>query len=372
MAQRKMAIGFFSPNGKSLLVGIALLLIVAIGCGGCPTEPQADESPRKEREDATPMKSQASNKEEKKAEETKAPQVPERRIPLRKIIAEAQTAAKSQIFSPPTKQELLQMESLVGRLLDCIAGNRPVPFEEFEREATTLGFELFLDSDGTDRFWILREITELKRGGGLFLFRTSIPKHPLVLQAPHSFSDKETGRIAEEIFKGASIFALLVNTMHRYAAKKAGISSRKGVCLSDFSHTEQSHLHFVSVALSKKLPRASFFQVHGFERSKHRQIDPEIMLIVSKGRASFLSDPFLDKLCWLLKGVLGPKGFAIYGKNIHILGGVNNVQGDYINSYSDDRFYHMELSRGFRRKLLSDRKLLTRFVDVFRRLARRA
>ncbi|MHC4390044.1 MAG: hypothetical protein ACYS22_01845, partial [Planctomycetota bacterium] len=202
----------------------------------------------------------------------------------------------------------------------------------------------------------LREAPGIRRGGGIYLFRVA-PTSPVVLQAPHSFFDRGTRTLAERTFATTGVAALMLNTVHRYE----GGRPRKDHP-SDVAHQDGSLYQAATRGLARVLPQAAFVQVHGFRAKSHPDLDG-VDLVVSQGSQFGTHDPRFTRLANALRAALPDRTIATYGDEARSLGGTRNVQGRFINAYTDDVFYHLELSDGLRDALAADASLRDRLVQ---------
>lgn len=364
--------------GGALFAGA--LLACGGGQGGGPAAPDAAEEPPAarrppagaaapiERADAlqTPLDALAGTRELVDLGES----------PLAAAIQAAQDARDEPAYLPPTAAELRRFEEIVtalGRaalLATQLEGPEsarttvlglPLSFERAERlcyAASLLGFELAVGGGGD--WLLLRELEGVRRGGGVYALRTRLPhpEAPLVLQAPHAFYDVRTGEIALGLFEGVPADALMLNTVHRYRGALGGSA--------DLAHLEESYFQAATRGLAAALAGARVVQLHGYSPERHPELG-EAQLVASKGSAARIRDPVFDVLVQQLRAALGEKAVVVYGVEVRKLGGTTNAQGRYLNAYTDDLFYHLELAHGLRTRLAQEPPLAGAFAAAFRR-----
>jgi hypothetical protein len=242
---------------------------------------------------------------------------------------------------------------------------------DWNAQAQRLGLELVLARErerAPETIVLVREIVGIRRGGGVYALRAR-PLAPgraaLVIEAPHCFFDTGTGPIAREVFERTGALALALNTVHRYLGKE---KPPPGVSPADVAHAERSYFQAFTVGASRALARAAFVQIHGFAAEAHPEL-AGIELVASKGTAAGVEDRVFDGLVRRLRAALGAKEVAVFGRETRSLGATENAQGRFLNGYSDDLFYHLEMSRALRARLGADEGLRARFADALRPLA---
>ncbi|MCA9701288.1 MAG: hypothetical protein KC431_27445, partial [Myxococcales bacterium] len=214
-----------------------------------------------------------------------------------------------------------------------------------------LGIEL---GGSSVRVWLLREAGNTRRGLGAYLIRRGelAPRgDELLLQAPHSFFDKHTGKLALDLFLRTSTAvhgprALFVNNVHRYRREDGSKGKRTGGDNpADAAHAVDHPLARVSARLLRKRP-LQLIQLHGFAAEL---VDPDA--IVSAGtdepsRASLAVQRGMQRALPELR-------IAQYGVEADRLGGTGNIQGA---AARDARrcFVHVELADRLRERLMED------------------
>ncbi|KYF92004.1 hypothetical protein BE20_13090 [Sorangium cellulosum] len=270
--------------------------------------------------------------------------------------------------------------------------------------------------------WVLSEDDSRRRGAAAVVLRTGAAA-PLIVEAPHTFFDQGTLPIALAIFEAQRARALIVNTSHRYGggpkpsnavgddegegtggasadeaaaetqatgdgARTAG-SGRAGsgvtgagggdgvqgagggargdivaargrpaatLAFADVAHAERSFFLSAHRALLQSFPGVPTVQLHGFQDSSA----PDAAAIASAvGHGANL-----ERLLAPLRAVVSDGKVLAYPADIKKLGGATNVQARWSRQMGAP-FYHLELSRALRDKLLTDEDLRRRFAAAF-------
>ncbi|WP_437565644.1 hypothetical protein [Sorangium sp. So ce542] len=271
--------------------------------------------------------------------------------------------------------------------------------------------------------WVLSEDDSRRRGAAAVVLRTGAAA-PLIVEAPHTFFDQGTLPIALAIFEAQRARALIVNTSHRYGggpkpsnavgddegegtggasadeaaaetqatgdgartagSGRAGSGGATGVggsdgvqgagggarrdivaarerpaatlAFADVAHAERSFFLSAHRALLQSFPGMPAVQLHGFQDSSA----PDATAIASAvGHGANL-----ERLLAPLRAVVGDGKVLAYPADIKKLGGATNVQARWSRQMGAP-FYHVELSRALRDKLLADEALRRRFAAAF-------
>lgn len=321
--------------------------------------------------------------------------------PLARIVADAQGDGRAP-FAAPSAEEQAAFAAIVEEITRVAlappgtgtGGGGPdlARLAEPNGRARALGFEIVIARDernpgedgeaprraerrepgrsaspgGEETLLVLREMDGIRRGGGVYVWRTraGAAARPLVIQAPHSFFDAGTGAIARALFERTGAAALAINTVHRYQGKEKPPATK--IAPADVAHSERTYFQSFTIGTSRALGKAAYVQIHGYDPDAH----PELAgfdAVASKGDAAGVADATFDRLLGALGAVVGPGRIAVYGREARTLGATANVQGRYLNAYSDDAFYHLELSRPLRTRINADAAFRERFAEAFRR-----
>ncbi len=383
-----------SPAARPLGVSLALAAAIA-ATTGCPDR----EAPASSSSDPGPAGA---------AGEAATLPVELRAEALADVVRDAQRDPRRGIFVPPSAKEMEVMEGLTASLgaaardsgrtaaagptegpgpgadgppprgslappAAAPAGLPPAfgPVERWAVGAASVGFELFALESAASRLVVLREAQDARRGGGIYALRAVIRGRPLVLQAPHAFHDVGTGDLAREAFEATGAAALTLNTVHRHLGAREGAPSSGSP--ADVAHVPMSHFQGATRGLARALPRAVFCQIHGYSAARHPELSG-IDLVASRGEASAVADPAFDRLVDRLERLAGKGRVAVYGRDPRAdrLGATRNVQGRFLNAYSDDAFYHLELSAGLRERLGQEPALRAEFIAALGALVEEA
>jgi len=199
--------------------------------------------------------------------------------------------------------------------------------------------------------WILEELPGSRRGTGVVVVRIG-PAAPRMVEAPHTFFDAGTLPLALAVFRGGRARALLVNTVHRYAAVglRAPVRSEDGdepaaACPSDVAHAPASFLLAAHEALLAVEPALWAVQLHGFADATA----PDAAVILSA--AGTVADT--ARAAGALGALLGADRVRRYPEDIGVLGGRTNVMARS-SAHHGAPFLHVEVARRWRDRLVAD------------------
>jgi len=208
------------------------------------------------------------------------------------------------------------------------------------RDWQKIGFELTLITHQGEKIAALRELPGQKRGRGAYLIRQQSLSTPL-LQAPHRYFDKRSGKLVMQLFLQSPFKAVAWNTVHR---KKA-----------DLARQQNSYLTAFARAQTASLPESLLIQVHGYSSSqRNTPSGREAALILSAGhhwpsnRHRRLADCLQQRVS--NKAMLFPM-------QTRELGGTLNPVASALHQAGFDIFVHLELSASLRQQLADDIRL---------------
>ncbi len=236
----------------------------------------------------------------------------------------AMPRAGSQGFIVPTDAELNLFADIVAKIQNgeaALAGGVAAQF----------GFELVQYYDRPDNNsieWLLREIKPIRKGWGLYIFRSSAA-HDIIVEAPHPLADEGTPAIAAQIYRVLQARALLVAGAHRDANLDRS---------ADVAHHAQSIFEAVHAAITKT-SSTIILQIHGFAAGKHPGY-PQVVLSSDESASSDV----IDRLAAALSGQ-GIKVGVCGGGQYTDLCGETNVQSRNIGPAI---FIHIELDGAMR------------------------
>jgi hypothetical protein len=278
------------------------------------------------------------------------------------VISEAKRATKG--FVLPDDRELAKIAEVTKNLILGMSED-PTLIDKAHQLASDLGFEIKTINHSSGSYIVLREEIEKGKhgsGDGIYIFRNLKQikgKRVVIIQSPHSIYETSTSYISRSVFEKTDAFALFVNTIHRYSTEKNGKYE------SDVAHNQKSYFYSITKVLCDHFESALVIQFHGYDSSKHPDVDGNISVILSDGKDHHRKSTDFRRIVQRFMGLLGEDKVGIFGVNCHELGGTYNVQGDYINSRSDDTFIHVELSEKLRREFTRNKHLRTGFISIF-------
>ncbi|WP_437669070.1 hypothetical protein [Sorangium sp. So ce131] len=325
------------------------------------------------------------------------------------------------VAEPPDDAEEAAYGAWVTAAARAAQGRQPPP-------AAPAGFALRV-VPGRD-LWVLSEDGSRRRGAAAVVLRAGAAA-PLIVEAPHTFFDRGTLPIALALFEAQRARALIVNTSHRYGggprpgdagpddegaesgsgsadeegagggaqgaggAAQGGAGATQGagggrrgaagggerdsgrggardddlaarartaaaLAFADVAHAERSFFLSAHRALLQSFPGAPAVQLHGFQDSSA----PDAAAVVS----AVGPGADLDRLLGPLRAAVGDGKVLPYPAEIKKLGGSTNVQARWSRQVGAP-FYHVELSRTLRDKLVEDAELRRRFAGAFAGIA---
>jgi hypothetical protein len=250
----------------------------------------------------------------------------------------APSAAEEQIYASWT--ELVSRAAFSGRLPTTAAPE---------------GFAGFLAERGT--LWVLAEEPDRKRGAGTIVLNPSSSVRVLV-EAPHTFFDRNTLDVALTVFRTLGARALIVNTLHRGSG--ASEDDRVGLSLSgkseaDAAHAEHTFFLAAHRALVKEDPALTTLQLHGFRDDAVPGVDIVVSAARTRGNAKVLADA--------LRSVLEAERVRAYPDDVRKLGGTTNIEAAASHELGSQLF-HLEMSASLRNRLAEDTALAERFAKA--------
>jgi len=206
-------------------------------------------------------------------------------------------------------------------------------------------------------FYVLEEGIPQSNYWGTFVFSKTPTRNNLIIQAPHSKFDTNTGKQAVYCFKNTVAKAVFINGTHRCNSDSfSACSGTTSVCgssdpyrISDMAHNINSMFQKTTENLFNNISNSVFIQLHGFAKQAS---DPYV--IMSNGTRE---TPAMDYTV-LIKDALLAEDNTLTFELVHIntswtrLTGFTNTQGRLINDSSDHcstsatstsgRFIHIE------------------------------
>lgn len=226
---------------------------------------------------------------------------------------------------------------------------------------TTLNYQIteFTDTSISPNqlFYVLEEKSPQSNYWGTYIFSQTPIRNNLIIQAPHSKFDTNTGEEAIFCFKNTVARAVFINGTHRCNSNSfSSCSGTTSVCgsndsykISDLAHTTTSMFQKTTENIFAKISNSVFIQLHGFGK---QSTDPYV--IMSNGTRE---TPTTDYAV-MIKDALLTEDSTLTFELAHIntswtrLIGFTNTQGRLINNSSNfcntsattstGRFVHVE------------------------------
>ncbi|MBN2056790.1 hypothetical protein JW905_17815 [bacterium] len=207
------------------------------------------------------------------------------------------------------------------------------------------------------------------RGAGIYLFKAEPPPaHPVLLEAPHSLTDIDTGTIALALFLDSNASGLFMNSMKRRCNNQDGeddVSESNDLC--DLAHNPDTLYQTATEAYFMVRPETLLIQLHGFGAYKELPGSDEDMVILSNGRRYEHPGWPMNLCIGLFSRVFGDR-VLVFGRDTNLFGATTNVQGGFVNRFRRGAFLHVEMSRRLRRGLLNSEEQRAAFHGVWRRI----
>jgi len=255
-------------------------------------------------------------------------------------------AARDGRYRAPSAAELRQATALFRREL---AGD---PAPGLRRDWRALGWERHTLKLGNQNCRVLYEAAGRREGRGFYLF---CPRAAgcAVLQAPHSFKDLHTGRIALALAGKGRFRATAWNTVPRYSEDAQGRRD------ADLAHLPESYFTALARAVAEHADSGPLIQLHGFSRAARRDDGRDAHIILSNGTRR--PGTRILELAGRLRQAFG-LDTRVYPLDIQELGALTNRQGQVMRAAGRDDFVHIELSLELRRRLREDAAARARFA----------
>lgn len=258
-------------------------------------------------------------------------------------------------FLPTTLEEREAFTRLFPPLLRAAADGAGQPPPDLVEAAAAVGFRIDVWRTARDRFWVLREQPERRRGAGAYVIRTG-PASNDFIQAPHAYFDLGTGGLAARLFACASgktrprLFA--TNTAHRFRGRPDERRDDPDH-IADVAHNPDHLFQQVTDLAAQTMASLRLFQLHGFAAGT-RGRSADLVAVVSAGsrRPPAAVRTISNRLATLLGG-----GVRLFPDETDLLGATQNAQARLLQEYPGTTFVHLELSADVRRVLASAEQL---------------
>lgn len=250
-------------------------------------------------------------------------------------------SSKGGHYIAPTSEELTKAEALFRQMFRQDESNA------LKKKWSEIGFEwLTLDENGKE-ITVLREKEDMKLGRGFYAFQKSGKGN--ILEAPHTFSDVNTGEIAAKLFLGYNFPAAAWSTVPRKQA--------------DMAHLSSSYFMSFSRAFALEMPNHYLIQLHGFAQAKRKSVEAiNASMVLSSGSKNQF--PELLKMAACLKKNVSQE-VRIYPTDSSELGATTNSIGKMFRNMNHENFIHIEMSEQMRSTLLESPGLLEKLKVCF-------
>lgn len=259
-------------------------------------------------------------------------------------------------FKIPNNTELTTWENCINNILSA-------DITTARTHADLVNYEIVLYTDtafspSINNYYILKEKNSATNYWGTYVFTQGGASNEMVLQAPHSDHDFNTGKQAIYNYVRLQNFALFLNGTHRCNHNQASsCSGTTSVCssssepfkVSDMAHTTNSVWQKTTEIIYNTYSESVFVQLHGFTKLPS---DPYVILSNGTDQTPSGTDYAVQ-----IKDELFNQDATLTFQIAHIdnwtrLVGFTNTQGRYINqsanvcnlsaTSSTGRFVHIE------------------------------
>lgn len=158
---------------------------------------------------------------------------------------------------------------------------------------------------------------------------------PLMLQAPHQFYDRHTGRIVRALSQDKKVAISLFNTVQRYSTSNADLTHQKLTLFSAFSEV-----------FLQQFEQGKIVQIHGFSGAKRKTHAAKYADIIISNTTNKPGN-YLRQLQGCYSNELGLVT-RIFGYDVFELGGTKNKLAQHLKGHNLNRFTHIELSASVR------------------------
>ena len=250
-------------------------------------------------------------------------------------------ASKQSRWFPSSYQQVLESRDLFQQTLGALMNGG-----DTNTRLDALGWRI---ERINQRLQVLRESPGQKRGRGLFVIGP-LPGDRLLIQAPHQFTDLDTGRILASVVAESPSAAAAFNTVPRQ------ITVAEREVDSDLAHLGYSEFMAFTDAFVRAVPDARVVQLHGFDQAKRTTPEGrDADVILSNGTQT--PGPYVSTLANCLRRTWPKRVVRLYPVEVDELGARTNTIGKLVRSAHGDRFVHVELSRPLRRQMARDADL---------------
>ncbi len=188
-------------------------------------------------------------------------------------------------------------------------------------------------------------------GQGLYVIARKPPISPVYfLQAPHSFKDIYTGKIAAKLMQTGQFYAAAWNTVPRYGRQA-----------QDLAHISQSVFQAFADALIEQQPQTWLIQLHGFSNNARKTLLGQQMDMIVSATENH-TPVWLRQLADSLNQVWPDKTIGVYPQTVNELGGTTNANAQQLKRAGFHQFLHMEMNLELRNSLLKNNQLRQQLI----------
>jgi hypothetical protein len=229
-------------------------------------------------------------------------------------------------------------------LFEALLAAPPADVAALAPRAAAIGLRLIPCGDAA----VVVEDDAARRGRGAYVVSLALAPAPapLLVQIPHSFSDRYTLPLGRELFVASGARAVAFSTLHRRGAAGYGDNDNRVPARghADVAHDADSTFQSFTRAWLAAQPRGLVVQLHGFA---DRRVDAD--LVVSLG-ARAPAPPWARAVRDGLRRLLPGRSVAVYPDDVDDLGATTNAQGQAVRAAAG-RFLHIEMSFSLRESL---------------------
>jgi hypothetical protein len=227
-------------------------------------------------------------------------------------------------------------------LFQALLSGAPADVAPLAPRAQAIGLRLVPCGDAA----VVVEEDGARRGRGAYVVSLAPQAAPLLVQIPHTFSDRYTLPLGRELFVEARARAIAFSTLHRRGAAGYGDSDSRVPPRghADVAHDADSTFQSFTRAWMAAAPRGLVVQLHGFA---DRRVDADV--VVSPGTRT-PAPPWARSVRDHLARLLPGRSVAVYPDDVDDLGATTNTQGQAVRAAAG-RFLHVEMSFSLREAL---------------------
>ena len=209
-----------------------------------------------------------------------------------------------------------------------------------------LGFAVVPVAHGDRRLLAVADPLDHITGRGIYVVDTDA-QVPIVVQAPHRYKDRRTGRILSRLMREVPFAAAALNSVPRWYDDPAG--ERRD---ADLAHLDATYFNAFTRAFAVAQPTGLVVQLHGFAQDKRTSdAGRGAAAIISNG--SKTPDARTTAIAHCLRRRLDPQ-VLLYPHDVGELGATTNANGRMLRQIGFTGFLHVEMSAALRDRLATD------------------